>query len=733
VSPAGHARTFASALLGDHGEALAGLQLSVSEFRQGQSGPRTSLIPATAESLASTVTRLADRHDIKGLYVGVGLTRGNLAINPATGHRYDRLAKADVYGLAWLWIDIDIAGGGHADSKMPLAADQATALAVAHSTGLDPTVTVDTGHGVQAHWRLAEPFIYGAVDVDDDGAPIIDEARIAADRAVGEQLAYEWVKSLQIRGRRDFGVHVDSTTDPSRLVRLPGSYNRKVPTDVRLVTVLDADPRRVYDLDQVRAVLAPAELLARTRYDAESISGSLAGVDLHALFAQARGFRNFEPDWLAEAIEAGWSPELAAIWSGAADTNYDGDDNRIDMALAATLLHLRYSAADAAQAVMCRRLRIDRKVDKVDPNRRTSYLEMTIGKIAAQIAERDRAAVSHSGSTAAAVEAMMAAPTTEVVADETTSNDNDVSLEVAETELKETAPDVNSAPTNEIPRSLRIAPPGPPVDPREHADPALPPAPRPGLDGTLPAPVTEDRRASADRLAGMLGLPEGIAIWSVGVRRLEDHDEFRVWLHRGADADVLGGDWPPNTVAATRWRPKSDWRARANVAELLLEDLHLVADVQRDWANGDHGRRGLYRLAIKMLEGTPEQVAAMAIMGVLRRQTATALFSTATTYGDPWLSEGMVWVPLPNLRDGYRALGAKAPEMIAMVDLLVDMRCHVVSDMHVAEGHRYVVDERQWVCVHPDLIHADLAANIFTRATDRDAQDARHDMSTVSS
>jgi hypothetical protein len=728
VNPAGHAQAFADALLGDHGEALGDLRLSRTIIPRGDQGPRTQLISATPEALTSAALGFADAHHIVGVYVGVGLTRGYTAVNPATGRPYNRLAKADVCGLAWLWIDIDVAGPGH-DSKMPLAVDQAQAIAVAQSTGLVPTVLVNTGHGVQVHWRLVEPFIYGAVDVTDDGAPVVDPARIAADRATGERLAYEWVKSLQIRGKRDFGIHVDPTTDPSRLIRLPGSYNRKVEGEHLLVEVLDVDASRRYDLDQIRAVLAPDDLLARTRYDGE-VTGSLAGVDLHTLWASARSYPQHEPHWLVEAIECGWSPELAEIWSGARDAQYDNDESSIDMALVTTVLHLGLSPADAAEAVMCRRLKRNSKLDKVDPSRRQSYLDVTIGKVVAQMRENERVVTSRVGSTAAVVEAVMASvgaasPVVEVVAPVV-----DTPPEQDPAELTPTADPTDA--DNEPTPSLRIAPP-PPGDPRDHADPELPPAPRPGLDGTLPAPVAESKRNAADRLAGSLGLPEGVGIWQVGYRRLADRDEFRLWLHRAPGSVVLGDHWPVGTVAATRWRPKGDWRARAMVAELLLEDLHLVVEVHREWANGANGRHRLYELAVRMREGTPEDVAGMAIQGVLRRLTATALFSTASTYGDPWLHDGVVWVPLVRIRDEYRQLGAQAPKMVEMVDLLVDMRCKVVAGMSEPEANRTVVDERQWVRVAEDLVHADLAALIAARAADRDAQDARHDMKGVGS
>jgi hypothetical protein len=722
VSSAEHAQAFADALLGDHGEVLSGLSLSLSWFIPGKPGPRTRLVAAEPSALTSAVTSLAEQDTVLGVYVGVGLTKGHAAINPRTGRMFDRLAGPDVVGLAWLSADIDVAGGGHGDSRMPLAPNKATAIEVARCTGLAPTVLVDTGHGVQAHWRLYEPIIFGSVDVTDDGVPVIDPARVEADRKATERFVWEWVKSLQIRAKRDFGLHVDSTTDTARLMRCPGSYNRKVEGDHRPVLVLEVDPARRYDTDQIRAVLAPEKLLAASRFESTESTGSLAGADLPGLFAACRALPGYEPDWLTEVLASGWAPTLAEVWSGVKDAHYDNDDSAIDMALAATVLHAGLSAEMAAEAVMCRRLRIGRKIEKVDPTQRTSYLDMTISKCAAGLKEHEARTVAHQGSTAAGIAEMLATnqlpvepdsaaqdpePPTVVVDPASSSNDNAVSLEV------------------EPPTPLRVVVEEP--DPvTEHAD--APVAPRQGLDGTIPAPLAPERHPAADEMAAMLGLPRGVSIWTVGVRRLSGHDEFRLWLRRTGDSVVLGGRWRPGTVAATRWHPKADWRARANVGELLLEDLHLVADVGREWSTGATGRRRMYELAVPMREGTPEEVAVMALTGLLREATGTGVFSRAVMSRDPWVHDGRVWVSMMAVRDWFRRLGARVPDMVDMVDLLVDMNCKVVSEMSHEEGNRVVSDSTQWVLVADALVSEQLAAELFYRASERDAADARSEL-----
>lgn len=756
MNPAEQARTFAGALLGDHGEMLNGLALTLSTFTSGTPEPQTRWFPATADSIASAVTDATARAGTVGVYVGVGLTRGLRAINPATHKQYKRLAKADVDGLAWLWVDVDVAGVAHGH-RMPLCPDKATAISVATSLGIAPTVIVDTGHGIQAHWRLTEPWIYGCVDYDDDGVPVIDEAKVAADRKAGEDLAWSWIKSFQVRAKAAGGWHVDPTTDPCRLVRAPGSYNRKIEGDHRLVTVIEVDASRRYDLDEIRAVLMPETLLAPYRYDHDTLTGALAGVDLAALWNEARSFADHTPPWMAAVFEINAAPHLEALWSGERDAAYASDDSAIDMALARMLLTWRVEPGAVAQAIMCRRLRRcppGEKIDKVDPGRRTSYLVPTIGKIVADIrreedleAKRveamdrmvagsnpapsllqvvpdsaddkagqgsDLPPVAPSEDSGGSPETEQ--PSTKVGAALTTSNENGVSLEVEQ-------------PPAPLP-SLRAVPQLAALDPAtEYAD--APRTPRQGIDDSIPGMFTEAEKAAHLRLGAALGLPPQVMVWAVGERRLAGEDEIRVWFRREATDVVRGGRWRPHTVAATRWHPKSEWDGPRVVAAFLRHDLHLFTIIGNRWGHTDNpnGMALLYELARWMPAGTPEDVVALAILGLLRRATATTLFSTARTTRDPWVATPEeVWVPWVNVADAIRALGHKVPAATSLADTLGELRCKVRSPMQVTEGSTVLHDAEQWVRIPEELTGSELWAATAMRAADRDVADRRNDV-----
>jgi len=705
VNPAEQAHTFFDALLGGNGELLAGSFLTVSWLTAGKPEPRTRWTSATVDDLASAVTGILG-DDVTGVYVGLGLTTDRPS--PEVG----RLRVEHATGVAFLSLDIDIAGAGHSDK--PYAPTTDTALSLAHCLGLAPTVVIHTGHGIQAFYRLAEPWIFGATDVDDDGAPVIDAARVATERAAAVELVWAFVTSVRIRAKQIGGWHVDPTGDLARLVRVPGTRNRKVAGENLPVEIVECDPSRRYDREDIEAVLAPRSLLDTYR-SAREAGGDLEGVDLAGLWAQVKSSPNFMPPWLASVIESGWDEPLCRIWSGEDDKRYGNNDSDIDMALVAAVLRLDLGVEAAAQIVMSRRLRIDRKVDKADPaGRAADYLGLTIGKVAARIRARESVAESNA-SVIDAVLAEVDEPPTQVVAPDAGSNDNVVSLQVG--------PDPEPEPTPVTP--LRRPEPTPEPDPEvEHAD--APRVVKPGMGPSIPSGPTPKERTIGDQLAAHLGLPEGVAIWAAGIRRLPKNSEIRLWLYRNSSSLVHGGKWKPNTVAATRWHTQSDWEARATVKALVMRDLHLVIDPspQRAWA--EQGLLKLYELARPMDEGTPAEQVRMSVLSQLRQAEGTGLFSTAVLNRCPWLDKDEhVWLALDALRQAITAAGYGVFKPMLLADTLDELGCKVQAGMKVDEGHRVVDDELPWVLLGDELFTPLLAEHVKLRAVNRDAADAR--------
>lgn len=733
MNPAEQAQTFFGALLGGTGEQLGGCWLTITKIYPAKDAePRTQWVRADPDSLATVVTRTVGDADASGIYVGLGLT-DNRQSDPKVG----RLRAAHVTGLAFLSLDIDIAGDGHESGK-PYVPDLATALALAYDLGLEPTVVIHTGHGIQAFYRLAQPWVFGAVDEDDDGAPVIDDSKVEAERRRAADLVWSFVTSVRIRAKQKGGWAVDPTGDLARLVRIPGTRNRKVAGEDLPVEILECDPNRRYDIEQIEAVLAPCSLLDPYRSSHEA-KGSLAGADLAGLWAQVQAAQHqgWMPDWLLAVIESGWDDALCRVWSGADDKRYRNDDSAIDQALAAAILRLELGAEAAAQAIMARRCRIGRKVEKADPAERGGYyLDLTISKVAARIAARQE-----SGRSAEQVidEVMATAPeddppldvssqppTAPAVADEPTPSDSAVSLEVAPEPTPHPQPEVETeAPSAPVTPLRRPEPEdeGPPPE-VQHAD--APKAPRLGLDPSTPGGPDATEKSVGTQLAAQLGLPEGVAIWAVQERRMAAVDEIRVWMVRNARAEVHGNKrWRPNTVRPTRWRPKGEWGDSNAVRELYLHDLGLVVDPARGRAWRNDGFLRLLELARWCDEGTPAEQVRLAVVGMLRRAEGTSVFTTARSSRDPWLSDGHVWVPLDSVRTAIAQAGFGVPKASPLMDILDEMGCKVQSGMRVVEAHQVADDETPWVLLNDELITPELAEHVRLRATDRDAADAR--------
>lgn len=126
-----------------------------------------------------------------------------------------------------LWVDIDIAGPNHPDNdRLPANIDDAHKLLASYP--MPPTVIVNTGGGIQAWWKLAEPL-----DLDTDGDGLLDRWR-ATWQANADQL----------------GWHIDNVFDPARIMRLPGSWNHKTQPPQH-VTITHASWDTTYGHDDI--------------------------------------------------------------------------------------------------------------------------------------------------------------------------------------------------------------------------------------------------------------------------------------------------------------------------------------------------------------------------------------------------------------------------------------------------------------------------------------------------
>jgi len=135
-----------------------------------------------------------------------------------------RGGAGDCISVPALWLDIDVASEVHAADDLPPTKD--AALDLLDDFPLPPTAVVDSGHGLQAWWQLTEP-----IDVNEAAGLLAD-----------------WGTTWAEIGRRR-GWHIDNVFDIARVMRLPGTWNRKA--EPRLVEVLSADWTRTFGIDDI--------------------------------------------------------------------------------------------------------------------------------------------------------------------------------------------------------------------------------------------------------------------------------------------------------------------------------------------------------------------------------------------------------------------------------------------------------------------------------------------------
>lgn len=201
-------------------------------------GELSEHLPSDPDRLAARALELAATKEV---YVGLLPRRLGLP-------RYLRGGKKDLLPAAFLWIDLDLSHGKHNAKNLP---DLGQALELLSAANLpEPSLTVDSGGGLHCYWLL--------------------------DAAVPPEEIDRACKALQSNVRalaRVRNLHVDQTGNADRVLRVPGTWNRKNPAEPRPVLLLDAPGTR-YPLPQ----LVPSAPSATTSSAAGGSSASPQGV-----------------------------------------------------------------------------------------------------------------------------------------------------------------------------------------------------------------------------------------------------------------------------------------------------------------------------------------------------------------------------------------------------------------------------------------------------------------------
>jgi hypothetical protein len=148
------------------------------------------------------------------------------------------------------WADIDIAGPGHKTTK-PLPADVDAAMSIVAESGLPtPTYWIHSGGGLYPWWLLDNPV----------------EIENAAYLARTQALSARWHELLRDTAER-LGMSYGPVGDLARVLRIPGTVNRKVEGEPRPCRIMeDVSEGRLYTMKELVQALEAGEAIAATHH-----------------------------------------------------------------------------------------------------------------------------------------------------------------------------------------------------------------------------------------------------------------------------------------------------------------------------------------------------------------------------------------------------------------------------------------------------------------------------------
>ncbi len=169
---------------------------------------KTRWVPARdLDRVTREAARLARTKDV---YFGLGL-------HPEALGEGRRGVAAHVIAIPGFWADIDIKAEFR--KKKDLPPTESDALKMLEAIPLPPTLIVHSGYGLQAWYLFGELWIFENEE----------------ERKEAQDLSCRFQTTLKVKAA-EYGWSMDSTHDISRVLRTPGSYNRKLePVEVRVL------------------------------------------------------------------------------------------------------------------------------------------------------------------------------------------------------------------------------------------------------------------------------------------------------------------------------------------------------------------------------------------------------------------------------------------------------------------------------------------------------------------
>ena len=274
---------------------------------------RTQVFTAAAHAeMAQAARKTGDAG--KDVYFSVG-------VSERLFKAHERAKSADIVAIPALWVDIDIAGDAHAAKALP--PDYISARALLPEM-LDPSIVVHSGHGIHAYYLFRELL----------------DTRTDEERSAAEELLRRLQGAVRARAA-EHGWHVDSVPDLCRVLRVPGTLNRKGGGAVPCVVAEYSEGLR-YNAEDFD-ILPPVEAVSKTErtetFERRPTDGEAQVMLANCTFLQyfQQNYKTLpEPIWKAACtnLMRGTNGEdiilpLVKEWLG---TKYNEDDTRKKLA-----------------------------------------------------------------------------------------------------------------------------------------------------------------------------------------------------------------------------------------------------------------------------------------------------------------------------------------------------------------------------------------------------------------
>jgi hypothetical protein len=239
-----------------------------------------------------------------------------------------RGTSATASALFGLHADIDIGGpihgGAHKNTKLPPTYEDARAL-IDEAIPLEPTVIIDSGHGFYPLWLFAEPW---SLDGEQD-------------REEAAELVYRFQATLQAKAKAH-GWEIDGTADLARVLRLPGTMNRKLePVPVKVIALNES---RRYQTDSFDPYLLDVEY-RHIVSDPVPLPEDLDAVELDSLPVApwTKKLIRDGNEWVEDKQAWRYGSRSQAVWRA---VNEMVEAGLPDASIAAVLLDARYKISE---------------------------------------------------------------------------------------------------------------------------------------------------------------------------------------------------------------------------------------------------------------------------------------------------------------------------------------------------------------------------------------------------